>query len=98
MSSNQKKTDEARDEVRHEYGHTIQLKQLGVKKYLLCIGIPSVCNWGTGNYYDKPWEITADYYGGVHTTRTHNSSDINNGFVYLSVSNRAGIVAWFLIK
>ena len=33
-----------------------------------------------------------------HTTRTHNSSDINNGFVYLSVSNRAGIVAWFLIK
>ena len=35
-TANQKKTDEARDEVRHEYGHTIQLKQLGVKKYLLC--------------------------------------------------------------
>ena len=87
----------AKDEVRHEYGHTIQLQQLGVGKYLFCIGIQSVFNWGTGDYYDKPWEITADFYGGVQS-RIHDGSNIKSGFMYLEMSKKAGIAAWLLVK
>ncbi len=72
----------AEDVVRHEYGHTKQLEQLGVIKYALYIGLPSWQNWGTGDYYSKPWEITADIYGGVQS-RNHSSKDIVRGFSYL---------------
>ena len=36
------KNDVLPDEVRHEYGHTKQLDQLGIMKYTFCIGIPSL--------------------------------------------------------
>ena len=55
----------AEDTIRHEYGHTKQLQQLGVLGYAMCIGLPSWQKWGSGEYYSKPWEITADIYGGV---------------------------------
>ncbi len=74
---------EAQDVVRHEYGHTQQLKQLGVIKFAIYIGIPSWLDLGTGNYYDKPWEVTADIYGGVQS-RTHDQKYIDDGFAYLN--------------
>ena len=38
--------DYPEDIVRHEYGHTLQLKQLGVIDYALCIALPSWQEWG----------------------------------------------------
>lgn len=63
--------------LRHEYGHTIQLKNLGVKNYYKYVVKPSVdrykktkkginseiYNWDT--YYSTPWEYQADQYGGA---------------------------------
>lgn len=84
------------DMVRHEYGHTQQLKQLGALKYALCIGLPSWQMWGSGKYYDKPWEITADIYGGVES-RTHSQDDIDAGFIYLDISEVIGQLVWYFI-
>ena len=62
------KRSEPEDEVRHKYGHTKQLDQLGIVKYTMCIGIPSMFEWGSDSvYYRRPWEITADIYGGVQS-------------------------------
>ena len=85
------------DVVRHEYGHTIQLKQLGVVDYALCIGLPSWQQWGTGEYYSKPWEITADIYGDVQS-RTHSQSNIDRGFIYLAASKIIGPFVWLSIE
>ncbi|WP_286165469.1 RHS repeat domain-containing protein [Clostridium facile] len=41
ISRSAKKDPHPKDLVRHEYGHTRQLKQMGVINYALCIGIPS---------------------------------------------------------
>ena len=63
--------------LRHEYGHTIQLKNLGVKNYYKYVVKPSVAryrktqkginteiyNWDT--YYSTPWEYQADQLGGA---------------------------------
>ena len=88
--------DKPEDIIRHEYGHTKQMEQLGVIDYLLCIGIPSWQKWGTGEYYNKPWEVTADIYGGVQS-RNHSQSDIDKGFAYLEASKRIGPFVWFFI-
>ena len=49
------------DIIRHEYGHTEQLSQLGLVDYTLCIGVPSMFQWGSDSeYYRRPWEITAE--------------------------------------
>ena len=67
--ANRRKSPE--DEIRHEYGHTKQLKYLGVMKYILCIGLPSIREWGSDlEYYRRPWEFTADMYGDV-VSRTY---------------------------
>ncbi len=94
------------DIVRHEYGHTIQLKLLGPLKYAVCIGIPSAFEWGDNNYNDyqeyfqnyhkKQWEITADYFGGVRS-RLHSQDELQKGFDYLRASRWFGIFSWFLI-
>ena len=85
------------DVLRHEYGHTKQLEQLGVVKYALCIALPSWQMWGTGEYYSKPWEITADIYGDVQS-RDHSQSKINQGFIYLEASKMAGPLIWLFIE
>ena len=85
------------DIIRHEYGHTKQLDDLGVIKYALCIGLPSWQMWGTGNYYDKPWEVMADVYGDVKS-RTPSHDKIQAGKQYQSLSEKYGIMAWFTIK
>ena len=86
----------AEDVVRHEYGHTKQLEQLGVINYALCIGLPSWQQWGTGEYYSKPWEITADIYGSVQS-RNHSQSNIDRGFTYLYCSQYIGPFVWLFI-
>ena len=85
------------DVIRHEYGHSIQFKQLGLINYALSIGIPSWQNWGSGSYYSKPWEITADIYGGVQS-RNHSQSKIDAGFAYLEASKAIGPFVWFSIE
>ena len=58
--------------VNHEYGHKVQLDQMGVLNYATEIALPSVTAFLVdinGNlpfdYYSSPWEAGADYYGGV---------------------------------
>lgn len=57
---------------RHEYGHRIQLKNMGLARYTRKIAVPSL----TANildrlgklpydYYGSPWEAEADELGGV---------------------------------
>lgn len=70
------------DIIRHEYGHYLQMKRIGIIKYTLFIGIPSLLNLGKGNYYEKPWEITADIMGGV-SSRKHIDCNIVKGNEYL---------------
>ena len=89
--------DYPEDMLRHEYGHVVQLCQLGVIKYLLCIFIPSWQKWGSDPYYEKPWEITADIYGGV-IYRNHPQGKIDTGFDYLDKSMQFGIYAWTSIS
>ena len=85
------------DVLRHEYGHTKQLEQLGIINYALCIGLPSWQEWGSGDYYSKPWEITADIYGGVQS-RKHTKDKAEAGATFLAASKLVGLLAWFLIK
>ena len=70
------------DVVRHEYGHAMQLKKMGIIRYTFFIGIPSLFNIGEGRYYDKPWEITADIMGEVRT-RIHKEQNIVKGYDYM---------------
>ena len=84
------------DMVRHEYGHTVQLKELGLINYALCIAIPSAEEWGHGEYYSKPWELSADMYGHV-LYRNHSKEDYMAAFKYLDDCNRYGIFMWLTI-
>ena len=89
-----RKDEDFMDVVRHEYGHTRQLKQLGILNYALYIGWPSWQNLGSGEYYNRPWEITADIYGGVQS-RSHTQKDIMAGFAYLEASKEKGVQGLF---
>ena len=51
--------------LNHEWGHTRQLLLLGIGDYFNMIAIPSILDIGPGLYTNKPWEITADMFGGV---------------------------------
>ena len=90
--ANRRKSPE--DEIRHEYGHTKQLKYLGVMKYILCIGLPSFREWGSDlEYYRRPWEITADMYGDV-VSRTYSDKYKERGCRYLETSKAKGSKVW----
>ncbi len=58
------------NDVKHEYGHYVQFKELGIKKYTMYVAIPSLCGFWSGvdfyDYYSQPWEYGADKYGGVN--------------------------------
>ena len=84
------------DELRHERGHNSQLMRMGIANYGLMIGLPSWQEWSTRSYYDRPWEITADVFGGV-TGRTHSQADINRGYWYLGVSSLFGPLGYFFL-
>ncbi len=82
--------------LKHEYGHNIQQMIMGPVKYGLMIGLPSWREWSNRPYYERPWEITADVFGGV-TTRIHTQSDINRGYWYLLVSTLFGPFGYFFL-
>jgi len=85
------------DVVRHEYGHTVQLKKLGYFRFGFCIGIPSRFMLGSRSYYDKPWEVLADVYGGV-VSRQHDEQTIADGEEYLRLSREKGLAVWKTIR
>lgn len=87
----------AADELRHEYGHIVQLRRLGLLRFALCIGVASWRCWGTGAYYSKPWEITADLFGGV-ILRKHEQPELEAGMRYLERSKKVGPLVWRDIK
>ena len=85
------------DEIRHEYGHTKQLKKLGLVKYTMYICMPSMFEWGSDSvYYRRPWEITADIYGGVQS-RSYPEYEAA-GFEYLKNSKRLRSRVWSKIR
>lgn len=84
------------DEVRHERGHNWQLMMMGIANYGLMIGLPSWREWSKRKYYERPWEITADVFGGV-TSRPHSQADINRGYWYLGVSSLLGPLGYFFL-
>lgn len=55
--------------LRHEYGHTVQMKMLGWFRYLRYIARPSVKGYRASltplQYYSQPWEYIADVFGGA---------------------------------
>ena len=80
----------AEDVVRHEYGHSKQMEELGVVNYTLCILVPSYLELGSDSeYYRRPWEITADIYGGVQS-RSYPGYE-TAGFEYLENSKKQGV-------
>jgi len=84
------------DTLRHERGHNWQLMTMGIANYGLMIGLPSWLEWSNRSYYDRPWEITADVFGGV-TGRTHTQADINRGYWYLGVSSLFGPLGYLFL-
>ena len=71
------------DTVKHEYGHTVQLKRLGLAVYLKAVARPSMKSKETGReYYSLPWEVTADMLGGVE--REHAEGSEERGEAYLA--------------
>ncbi len=69
---------------------------MGIANYGLMIGLPSVFEWSTRSYYDRPWEITADMFGGVKG-KTHTQGDINRGYWYLGVSSLLDPFGYFFL-
>ena len=59
--------------LRHEYGHTVQMENLGLVRFFVKVAVPSVIyNLKSRKdselhnmYYCMPWERAADFYGGV---------------------------------
>ena len=78
------------DIVRHEYGHFIQLQQLGLLRYIGGIFIPSAINGDVPNdiYYNQPWEVTADLFGGAQRQHAEGSETI--GMWYYSFLQSLG--------
>ena len=63
------KNEEDQKTVKHEYGHCVQLDEVGILKYLVFVAAPSVNGYWAGlsdpAYYSQTWEYGADMYGGV---------------------------------
>ena len=83
------------DDVRHEYGHIVQMRELGVLKYTIYIAIPSALKLGNKLYYDKPWEISADLNGGV-VSRVHSAEDIQDGWSYMRYHKHNNLLNWIM--
>ena len=60
--------------VKHEYGHSLQEKEMGTGLYIMAVAVPSVTYRVMeefnevlhDNYYNMPWEYDADRRGGVY--------------------------------
>ena len=84
------------DALHHERGHNWQLMMMGIANYGFMIGLQSWREWSTRQYYDRPWDITADVFGSV-TGRTHSQADINRGYWFLAVSSLFGPLGYLCI-
>lgn len=66
--------------VRHEYGHYLQLEELGFNKYIKYIAIPSMYGYYSKvsyyDYYSQPWEYGAEIYGEVNRPNYKYSKDV----------------------
>ena len=68
--------------VKHEYGHTLQLKRLGLPVYLKAIACPSMKSGLSGiEYYSQPWEVTADILGGVEREHAEGAEEIGEAYL-----------------
>ena len=86
------------DDVRHEWGHILQLIIMGFIFYGSTVAIPSICEWGEwGNYYDAPWETLADMFGGV-VSREHTPEQKKRAIKYFLLSYFFGCLAYFMVK
>ena len=82
--------------LRHERGHNSQLMMMGIANFGLMIGLPSAFEWSNRPYYERPWEITADIFGGVNR-KGHSQANINRGYWYLGVAALFGPFAYFFL-
>ena len=73
-----------RNTVRHEYGHYLQLEELGIYKYSKYIVIPSLYGYWSNvpydKYYSQPWEYGADLYGNVNRDRYKYDEDVLDNY------------------
>ena len=76
---------ESIDAVKHEYGHAVQLKHLGLFRYIKYIAHPSVKSRVQGvAYFDQPWEVHADICGSA--SRVHDEETIAAGEAYITAA------------
>lgn len=61
--------------LKHEYGHRVQLKRMGIFRYIKDVAVPSVATYRLSkkgkllfDYYGAPWESEADELGEVNRT------------------------------
>ena len=75
--------------VKHEYGHILQLNQVGFATYTSMVAVPSLIGYGLTEanilpdelYYNLPWERSADYLGNANRS-------------YMSWANTVGSIYW----
>ena len=84
------------DDIRHEWGHTIQQGIMGWAKYLVLIGLPSWREWSIYPYYQRPWEIMADYFGGVQS-RKFDPQKLSRGKAYMAISTLFGLFGFLFL-
>jgi hypothetical protein len=82
--------------LKHERGHNWQLMMMGIATYGLMIGLPSWKEWSKRPYYNRPWEVTADVFGGAART-DQSQSDIIRGYWYMGISSLFGPVGYFFL-
>ena len=74
------------DIVRHEWGHVPQAVIMGYPNFIFTVAPMSSLEMGKGkwgkSYYDSPWELTADAFGGVQS-RFRTNKEVEYGWRYL---------------
>ena len=67
--------------VKHEWGHYVQLRQMGLFRYLINVAIPSrLSDPYDPYYYSNPWERTADFWAGVDRGGEYRDGSLLWGF------------------
>ena len=88
-------------EVQHEFGHVVQMLIMGVPLYLIAIGLPSAAHFGEHKwpevtaYYRRPWEVSAELFGGVPPRDGRTSADESLAWWYFIVAMLFGPFAYF---
>lgn len=75
--------------LKHEYGHRLQLKNIGLYRYIRDVAIPSVKAFNLNrknkllfDYYGSPWESEADVLGGVDRQTRNTPWALPNGMTH----------------